>query len=121
MNRDIHNTNTRDTHIAVKSERAIPIRSASPKPLMSDTPKINNTMAEVIEVRCESQIAVQDFSNPRSVARANPFPSRIASFIRSKISTFASIANPIERITPAIPERVNTTQKNLRIESIRNV
>ena len=66
-------------------------------------------IAEVSDVICESQIAVQDLSKPIVIECSRFFPSRSASRIRSKIRIFASIARPIERITPAIEARVRTT------------
>jgi hypothetical protein len=98
--------------MAVKRERRIPSPSMSPNPLIREIPKIYRIKAEVNEVICESQIAVHDLSNPRSVARSSGCHSRSASFIRSNMRIFASIASPIERITQAMEASVSTTQKN---------
>ena len=54
----------------------------------------------------ESLIDVHALENPSSIAVAFGFPCLNSSFILSKIKMFASTAIPIERIKPAIPERV---------------
>ncbi len=104
---------TRDTHIAVKSERTIPSPSISPNHLMSDIPKTYRITADVNEVMCESQIAVHDFVNPVVIALSIWCPARRDSFMRSKIRILASIASPIESMTQAIEARVRVTFVNL--------
>lgn len=60
-------------------------------------------------------MALHDFSNPIIVASIRLCFSRTASFIRSKINIFASIARPIESIIPAIDASVSTIPNDLTI------
>jgi len=68
--------------------------------------------ATINPVICPSHIALNDCSNPSFKALSIFAPSLISSFILSKISIFASIAIPIERIRPAIEARVRIIPKN---------
>ena len=57
----------------------------------------------------------QNTGNPASTAAPMVLPKRNSSFMRSKISTLASTAMPMERMKPAMPARVNVTPMSLKI------
>ncbi len=57
---------------------------------------------------------------PSRIACFSFFPFANSSLIRSKIITFASTDIPIVKIIPAIPGRVNTNPKAVRIPNINN-
>ena len=57
----------------------------------------------------ESRIEFQARPKPASTAAGSDLPTRISSFIRSKIRMFASTAMPIDRTKPAMPARVRVT------------
>ena len=52
--------------------------------------------------------------NPASIALRIVFPNLSSSFILSNMITFASTAIPADRISPAIPGRVNVASIKLR-------
>jgi len=66
-------------------------------------------------------MADHDRSKPIWIAFARDSFLRSSSFVRSKIRMFASIARPIERMRPAIEERVRTIQKSFTILMVRIV
>ena len=51
----------------------------------------------------ESRIEFQARLKPASIAAGSDLPTRSSSFIRSKMSTLASTAMPIESTKPAMP------------------
>src|ERR1035437_730739 len=74
----------------------------------------------------ESLIDVQALEKPNSIAVSCDLPCLNSSFILSKIKMLASTAMPIERIKPAIPERVKVipygvTELNLKIARTNKV
>ena len=69
----------------------------------------------------ESRIEFQARPKPASTAAGSVLPTRISSFIRSKIRMLASTAMPIERTKPAMPARVSVTGMSRKIASTTNV
>jgi len=57
--------------------------------------------------------------HPSSMAVASDLPARNSSLTRSKISTLASTAMPIERINPVIPASVSVTPISLKTAKVR--
>lgn len=109
----------REIHIAVKRESKIPIPSIKPNHWINETPNKYRINADINEVMWESHIAVHECLNPIEIAFVRGSLSFSASCVLSKMSIFASIAKPIERITPAMEASVKTTPKNFT-NAIRN-
>ena len=104
-----------DTNTALNKLTTKPIPSINQNHLIIFTQNINNMSATIIQVRFESHIADQDFSNHSLIALSSFCHEAIASFILSKIKIFASIAIPTESISQAIDASVKTIQNILTI------
>ena len=75
------------------------------KPTIVPVPKKNSTPAAISVVRLESKIAVNARRKPESIALLTVLPMRSSSLMRSKITTLASTAIPIDKMMPAMPGR----------------
>ena len=97
----------RVTKIAVNSEAMMPMESVTAKPRIGPVPNWKSTKRG--EQRGE--LRVDDGGEGVGEALAAPRLGRLAASIssrmRSKISTLASTAMPIERTMPAMPGRVS--------------
>jgi len=88
--------------------------SVNAKPLIRDVPNQKRMRAVMKFEILESRIENQAREKPVETASAMLRPERNSSLTRSKISTFASTAMPIEIINPAIPAAVSVTGKSLK-------
>ena len=104
--------------IALNIETIIPIPSVKAKPLIKGVPNQKRMTTVIMPEIFESLIENQALEKPAEIESAILFPERNSSFIRSKISTFASTAMPMEIINPAIPAAVKVTGINLKRASI---
>ena len=100
------------------SDTTAPKKNVKAKPLTTDVPIQKRMIATIIAAICESRIDVHARANPSSTASRRPLPFLISSFIRSKVSTFASTATPTEIRNPAIPAHVSVTGISLKSASI---
>src|SRR5450755_3132416 len=96
-------TNDRVTLTAVSSEKIVPTMRVNAKPLTVPVPSQYSTPAPTIVVTCESNTVVNARLNPTPTAARVVRPAQSSSLMRSKISTFASTAMPMESTNPAIP------------------
>ncbi|MBA7704669.1 hypothetical protein ES703_113486 [subsurface metagenome] len=64
-----------------------------------------------------SLMAVQARLKPASIAAPSVLPVLNSSFMRSKISTLASTAIPMDKIKPPMPARVRVTGISLNMAS----
>src|SRR5579872_846877 len=96
---------------AVNSENTVPTSSVSAKPLTVPVPSQYSTAAPTIVVTCESKTVVKARLKPTPTAARVVRPAHSSSLMRSKISTFASTAIPMESTNPAMPGSVSTTPK----------
>src|SRR3989344_7394898 len=107
--------------IAESMETATPKPRVRAKPLISEVPNQKRITAvsklEMLESRIESQAR----EKPAVMAWGILLPARISSLIRSKISTFASTAMPMEIMKPAIPAAVRVTGKSLKRVKIMEI
>src|SRR5205807_9772923 len=82
-------------------------------------PKAYST-AQVMSVDIfESRIEGQARFHPISIAEESKRPARNSSLTRSKMSTLASTAIPIERTKPAIPASDKTTPASLKTANVK--
>ena len=100
--------------IAENIETMIPMPRVSAKPFIKDVPNQKRIRAVIRLDILESRIDSQALEKPSLTASAIVLPERNSSLTRSKISTLASTATPIEMINPAIPAAVSVTGKNLK-------
>ena len=112
----------RVTTTAVNILIATPMASVEAKPTISVAPKLlpNAYRTEqVISVEIfESRIDGHARFQPTSMADASNLPARNSSLMRSKMSTLASTAIPIERTKPAMPASDNVTANILKRASV---
>ena len=92
---------------------AKPVTNAPPKrsPNQRSTPQVINV--EILPSRMAGHARL----NPTSIDDASVRPMRTSSFIRSKISTLASTAIPMDRIKPPMWERVKVMGMSLNTAS----
>src|SRR4029077_5307835 len=103
--------NARVMLTAVRSENTVPTSSVSAKPFTVPVPSQYSTAAPTIVVTCESKTVVNARLKPTLTAARIVRPAHSSSFMRSKMSTFASTAMPMDSTKPAIPGSVRTTPK----------
>ncbi len=104
--------------IALKRDTMTPMPSVNAKPLISDVPN-QKSMSAVMKFEIfESRIENQAREKPNFTASLMVRPARSSSLIRSKISTFASTAIPIDMMNPAIPAAVRVTGMSLKSAKI---
>ena len=89
--------------MAVNMLAAMPMIRVTAKPLMGPVPNWNRKTAEMTVVRLESKIVQNAFLKPASMADLGDLPRLSSSRMRSKISTLASTAMPMDRMMPAMP------------------
>src|SRR3989344_6000972 len=106
--------NVRDTVIAVSIDTRTPSPKTSAKPLMSDVPNQKRMTAVIMEEMLESRMLGHARAKPSLMASVPDLPARSSSFMRSKISTLASTAIPIERMNAAIHAAVSVTGMGLK-------
>src|SRR3989338_8419588 len=106
------------TIIAENIDTNTPIPSVNANPLINDVPNQNKIRAVIILEIFESLIDAQAREKPSLTASAIVRPERNSSLMRSKISTLASTAIPMEITNPAIPAAVNVTGINLKSAKI---
>ena len=88
---------------AVIIEITVPISSMSAKPLTWAVATANRTSAVIAVTTFASMIVWKPFAYPVAIACRTLFPDRTSSLIRSKMTTFASAATPIVRMTRRSP------------------
>ena len=93
---------------AVSSENAVPQNSVYAKPFTVPVPSMYSTPAPTIVVKCESNTELNARWKPMRTAARSVLPAHSSSLMRSKISTLASTAIPIESTKPAMPGSVST-------------
>src|SRR5450755_2008660 len=98
----------RVTKTAVISENAVPQKSVYANPLTVPVPSKNSTPAPTIVVKWLSKTDENARAKPILVAERSDLPDQSSSLMRSKISTLASTAIPIESTKPAMPGSVST-------------
>ena len=107
--------------IALKSDTTTPMPSVKAKPWMRDVPNQKRISAvmklEILESRMESQAR----EKPSFRESWMVLPERSSSLTRSKISTLASTATPMEIINPAIPAAVSVTGMSLKSARIMEI
>ena len=101
-------TKNRVTKTAVNSENTVPQKSVYAKPFTVPVPSMNSTPAPTIVVTWLSNTDVNARLKPILTAERNDLPAHSSSLRRSKISTLASTAIPIESTKPAMPGSVST-------------
>ena len=106
------------TVIALNIDTIIPIPSVKAKPLIKDVPNQKRIIAVIKLEMFESRIENQALEKPAEIESVILLPERSSSLTRSKISTFASTAIPMEIINPAMPAAVKVTGINLKRASI---
>ena len=111
--------NSRLTIIAENIETKTPRRNVIANPRTNESEKIENKMiAVMILEKFESRIESHARSNPAVIPSSTVRPPRSSSLIRSKISTLASTAIPIEIINPAIAAEESVTCRTLNTASV---
>ncbi len=105
------NISTLDTHITVNRETIIQIANIKPNPLIRLIQNTNRIIATMSPVTFESHIADHDFLNQVLAALVRDSHFFNSSLILSNIKILASIAIPIERISPAIEARVSVIHR----------
>jgi hypothetical protein len=95
------------TKIAVNIEAMMPIARVTAKPRTGPVPNWKRTKAVSSVVSCASTIAESAWPKPSLTATRGLRPAASSSRMRSKISTLASTAMPMERISPAMPGSVS--------------
>jgi hypothetical protein len=103
--------NVRVTNTAEIIEAPSPMSSVTAKPWTESVPTRYRISAVSAVVTFESMIALIACLKPRSTAARTVAPAACSSRIRSKISTFASTAMPIESAKPASPASVSVKPK----------
>ena len=81
-------------------------------PLTPAVATAKSTIAAIAVTTLASTIVAKPFLYPLEIAARTDLPARASSLIRSKMTTFASAATPIERIRPAKPGSVSVTSKS---------
>src|SRR3989344_2186027 len=89
--------------MAENMDTITPRPRVSAKPLIKDVPNQKRIRAVIRFEILESRIDNQALEKPSFTASAMVQPERNSSLMRSKISTLASTATPIEIIKPARP------------------
>ena len=87
-------------------------------PLTLLVPNMNNTIAAITVVNCESKIVHNDCLAPSKYAFFSGYPARTSSLILSYMMILASTAIPTPRIKAAIPGNVSTPEiilKNITV------
>ena len=110
-------TRTLDTHIAENKETIIQIQSITQNPFIRFIQNMKSITAETKDVTCESHMADQDLSNQMFIDFNTSVFALISSLDLSNIRMFASMASPMESISPAIDDRVSTIQLIFTIAS----
>ena len=108
-------------NIAVNKEVAIPINKVVAKPLIGPVPKINKINAVKPVVIFASRIEERALLNPSETDCFKPLALFNSSLTLSKIKTLASTEIPIVKTIPAIPGRVSTAPRPVRIPKIRRI
>ena len=101
----------RDTKTAVNMLARMPMDRVTAKPLTGPVPNWKRKSAAIRVVMFASRIVPKARANPVSMAARTVLPTFSSSRMRSKISTLASTAMPMVRITPAMPGRVRVAPK----------
>ena len=104
--------------MALNMETITPMPSVKAKPLIKDVPNQKRITAVMKLEILESRIENQAREKPSLTASLMLWPERNSSLTRSKISTLASTAMPMEIINPAIPAAVKVTGKSLKSAKI---
>src|SRR3989344_4618677 len=102
------------TVMAENRDTITPTPSVKAKPLIKEVPNQKRMIAVIMLDVLESRIENQAREKPCETASVIFFPERNSSFTRSKISTLASTAIPIEIMKPAIPAAVKVTGRSLK-------
>ena len=102
------------TTIAENIETKTPIAKTKANPRTAPVPNWYKTKLVKRVDAFESRMEVQALEKPSSIATSLRLPMRISSFILSKIKILASTAIPIDKIKPAIPERVRVIPYGVR-------
>ena len=110
-----------ETVIAVNIETKTPMPSVRAKPLTAAVPSQKRMAPVMIEETLESRIESQARLKPSWNASDIFLPFFNSSFARSKMSTLASTAIPIERMNPARPAAVRVTGMSLKIVRERTI
>ena len=96
-----------------------PIVNVSAKPcitvVLNLSPNQYNTTATIIVEKFPSRIEGHALSKPEVIAESILFPDLISSLVLSAIRTFASTANPSDRMIAAAPDKVKVTDKILKV------
>src|SRR3989304_7840985 len=99
--------------MAESIEARTPMPRTKAKPWMIEVPNQKRMIAVMMLDVLESRMENQAREKPDLVASDMLEPFRSSSFRRSKISTLASTAKPMEMIKPAIEAAVKVTRINL--------
>src|SRR3989344_5038599 len=92
--------------IAENMEIKIPMAKVTAKPLIKLEPN-QNKITQVIKLETlESLMEFQALAKPSSILVPKGLPFLISSLVLSKIKTLASTAIPIDKIKPAMPDKV---------------
>src|SRR5262249_23342694 len=102
------------TKIAEIIEAMMPMISVIAKPCTGPVPTAYRMRAVRIVLTFESTIAFIAWRKPSSTARRSDLPCTSSSRMRSKISTFASTAMPIDSTKPANPGSVSVNRNMAR-------
>lgn len=97
------------TVMAENMEIIIPTPSVMANPFIMLEPNQNKIKQVIMLEILESLIEGQALANPSSIEVPSGLPFFNSSLVLSNIKTLASTAIPMERIKPAIPERVKVT------------
>ena len=97
---------------AVNSETIVPTPRVNANPLTPAVASTKRMNAVNRVITLASTIVAIPLRYPWPIADSVERPARASSFIRSKMTTLASAATPIVRISPAIPGRVSVTGIN---------
>ena len=106
--------------MAANSEVRIPIISVVAKPRIRPVPKMNRIIPVRKVVTLESIMDDNAFLNPSVTANLKFLPNASSSLIRSKISTLASTAIPMDNTIPAMPGMVSTAPSEAMTPSKKN-
>jgi hypothetical protein len=99
----------------------IQIANIKPNHFIIFTQKINSIIEIISHVTFESHIADHDFTNQILIDFSKLFHIFNSSFILSNISILASIAIPIDKISPAIDAKVKTIHNNFIIDKTKTI
>ena len=109
----------RVTNTAVNSDARMPTISVTAKPFTGPVPNWKRQSAVSTVERLESVMAGSAWRKPSSMARRTVLPWRSSSRMRSKISTLASTAMPIESTRPARPGSVSVASSIASAPAVR--